>query len=283
MTWLWLTAGMAARTVQMSVQHFKRSDWYAIPIALLCGLLVVAEIAEDYRVGDTVEPWMGMPLGFALVIAFMYKQRLLPTVTEGTLFGYGLVASYIFVHDFFTGGLSAHSFVFWILLLVPCYMALTTILILTPQRVGKVGQSFLMTLFIAISVYIGYIIARETLMFSGSPWELFIVGYGYLVLLANIYYLLYFIPIPGKRQSFAERVRNIKQHAQDFEEKYVAVNSTVTEIGVTLLLFTGLLFLDYWSLISQPLLISTVLAFMTLVHTPADRSAFMPTTVQKQL
>lgn len=283
MIWIWLTVGMAARTIQMSVLQWKRSDWYAIPLGLLAGLYVAAEIAEDYEVGDMLVPWMGMPIGFALVIAFMYKKRLLPTVTEGTLFGYGLVAGYIFVYDFYTYGLSANSFSFWILLLIPCFLALTTILIFSPQRVGKAGQTFLMATFIAVSIYIGYIIARETLTFSGSSWELVVIGYSYLALLANIFYLLYFIPIPAKNQSFGERMRNIRAHARDLEAKYIAVNSTATQIWLTLLLFAGLLVADYYAWISQPLLISTTLAFMALVHTPSEQSAFHPTTVQETL
>jgi len=280
MIWIWLTAGMLAKTFHLSVFNFKKSDLYTIPTALVVGLLAVGEMAEDYKPGDLLEPWVGMPLGFAFVIAFAFKDRLLPTITEGTLFGYSLIAGYIFLSNTYLNSteISTLSLVF-----ISLSIGLAMFLIIYPRQVGKMAQTILMTLFISISIYIGYELAKDTIAFDGSNWELVVIGYSYLALLSNIFYILYFIPIPGKRQSFKERMRNISEHAKDLEEKYVAVNSTSKQIFLTLVLFFIMLLFDYLNYVSDALLISIILSFMMLVHIPPEKSKFSPSSIYKNL
>ena len=57
-------------------------------------------------------------MGFALGIAFMFKERLLPSVTEGTLFGYSLVAGYIFLSNPSFLGVGGIGFNMWLFSLV---------------------------------------------------------------------------------------------------------------------------------------------------------------------
>ena len=280
MMWLWLTIGMLVKTVHLSVFNFKKSDLYMIPLAFLGGFVVMGEIAEDYKPGDFLEPWAGMPIGFALVIAFTFKDRLLPVVTEGTLFGYSLIAGYIFFSNIYFNETEVGVFSF---LLMSLCIGLAMFLIIYPRQVGKIAQTILMTLFICISIYIGYELTKGTVSFDGSDWELVVVGYSYFALIANVFYVLYFIPIPGKRQSFEERMRNISEHAKDLEEKYVAVNSTSKQIFLTLVLFFVMLLFDYLDYVSDALLISTILSFMMLVHIPPEKSKFSPYSVYKNL
>jgi hypothetical protein len=162
-------------------------------------------------------------------------------------------------------------------------LGIAIFLIIYPRQVGKVIQTILMTLFICISIYIGYELAKGTISFDGSSWELIIIGYSYLALLANVFYVLYFIPIPGKRQSFKDRMRNIREHAKDLEEKYVAVNSTSRQILLTIVIFLILLALNSLNYISGELLVSIVLSFILLVHTPSEKSKFAPSSIYKNL
>lgn len=251
-----------------------------ILLALGAGLLAVGEIAEDYKPGDFLEPWAGMPIGFALVTAFTFKDRLLPLVTEGTLFGYCLIAGYLFFSNSYQNGLEVNMLS---LFLVSISIGLALFLIIYPRQVGKVIQTISMTLFICISIYIGYELAKGTVSFDGSNLELVVIGYSYLALVSNVFYVLYFIPIPGKRQSFKDRIRNIREHARDLEEKYVAVNSTSRQILLTIVIFLILLVLDSLNYISGELLVSIVLSFILLVHTPPEKSKFAPSSVYKNL
>lgn len=280
MIWVWLTAGMLAKTVQMSVLKFKKVDLLVIPVALLAGLLVASKIGHEIKSLSSDESLIGLPLGFALVIAFTFKDRLLPVVTEGTLFGYCLIASYLYLsHDYLASGQ------FNILDATPMLICvcISLFLIIYPFQVSKTIQTILMSLFLILSVYIGYELAKDTVTFDGSHWELFVIGYSYLVLVANVFYILNFIPIPGKRQSISDRLASIREHAKELEEKYVAVDSNAKQILLTIIIFLAMIVLDYLNLVSNTLLVSVVLSFLVLVHTPPEKSKFSPAAYYKNL
>jgi hypothetical protein len=214
------------------------------------------------------------------MVVFSFKDRLLPVVTEGTLFGYSLIAGYLFLSNIYLKGTEVGILSLFIMSLIFC---VAVFLIVYPQRVGKITQTILMTLFICISIYIGYELFKDTLSFDGSNWELIVIGYSCLALVANVIYVFYFVPIPGKRQSFKDRIRNIREHAKDLEEKYVAVNSTAKQIFLTTALFLAMLLFDYLNYISNELLVSIILSFVTLVHTPPEKSKFDPSSVYENL
>lgn len=281
MIWIWLTVGMFARAVQLSVFNFKNGDLYTIPLAVGAGLFAVMEIAYS-RSGDLIDPWAGLPLIFLLVIAFAFKDRLLPIVTEGTLFGYSLIASYLLLSSTYINGEGNNV---WSLIVVTLLLGVVTFVIFYPRQASTVGQTILMIIFLCISIYIGYELAINTLYFSGSDWELIVIGYSCLALLANLFYILYFIPIIPKpfRRLSRGRVQTIREHAKDIEDYYIPVRSTSTQIFLTLILFICMLLLEYLNFVSDAFLISAILTFMVLVHTPQGNSTIFPKNAYKKL
>lgn len=283
MTFIAITAGMLVKVLQVSILNFSRRDLLYIGLALVAGLFFAVRLAEGYEPGGLLNPWYGLPIGFAAVVAFAFKDRLLPPITEGTLFAYGLVGCYLFSKDFFTSS-EVSIFNSIVFVAMCCYVGLSLLIIFYNRVVSKGGQTLLMTLFISMSVYIGYTLAVYAFTLEVSYFEAAVIGFCYLPLVANVLYLLYFLPVPlSKSESFTERFDNIKRHSVDLEKKFVSVDVTRLQILGIVALFSLLVLVDWLSPLSEAALVALVLALETLINRVPAISAFTPALVSEKL
>lgn len=260
-----ITAGLFVRTLFLIVPGFSKKDIWIIYLSVTMGFLVAGEL-EDMSF---------FPLGFILVIAIMYKDKILPSVTEGTLLLYGLVALFMFNQ---THPLS-HTLTtsdFLILIFLSIFSAFMFLLCLLKIRIRFSFQVFLVTLFLLVSTYIAYQGTISYLLYDTSMFAMFLIGFYGLHFISNIFYLLNFIPINGERQTYAMRLKEIKKHAQVLEKKYIDIDTYfIRTFGIIVLIsflfLYGHIYSDWLTGLTVALTLGSYIAastnFEKLAHT----------------
>ena len=268
---LLITAGLLARTILLIAPRPERADILKIGGGILGGIYFAAE----------AETLIGLPLGFAGVIAFVYKDRILREISEGTLFLYGLLA--FFVHAQLDTGASTATLIpdpiGTMLLLYTLFMFG---LCVSQIRIGYASQVTLVVLFLASNIYIAYASSLSLLLTETSAVALVLIGFYGLHFVSNVLYLLNLIPVRiGKRQSSQERWQQVRQHAADLEQSYIDVDIHAWRtLGV---LFVGLGAFAY-SFVFTDWITGLALAF-TIGHwltAPPRESTFTPRAVLRQ-
>lgn len=338
LTFILITCGLLARAVYISISDYKKTDPITIGLALLAGMYAVGRSGLDYEAGDVVSPWYLLPICFSAVVAFGYKSRLLPTITESTMLMYGLmacvlvsshffaegIATQLIAFDFFlpallytlvTAGVLYASFKFssklkmlfvvlYFSISIPFlifkevdltvlqgsaflfllgYMIIVLFTNITKKRLSKTMQVVMMCLFVSISIFISLWLGYMTISTNMNQFEALLAGFVYLPLLANIFYLAYFIPVPLRRsETYTERMESIRAHANDFEKQYIDIDSTPKTMMLVGILFCSYLILSVFSNIAQPLLISSVLSLSVMVTKPEVYSKFTPAHIRKK-
>jgi len=285
MTYILLTVGMLAKVLSVIITTFRKRDLLTIGLGIAIGLYFVAEIYSESEGGNALDPWWGLPVGFAAVVAFGFKDRLLRQVTEGTLFTYGLVGGYLFFTNLSPGAGDIGIINLLLLIFITSYVGLSLVLIFYNRIVSKNGQAFLMVLFIMMSVFVGYSLAvHSSFTLDVSYVELVVIGFCYLPLVANIFYLLYFFPLPlSERESFRERLANIKNHGKDLERKYIATDVTHRQVICVLALFSFMLVVDTLTTVNAASLVAFVLVAETVINRVVPTTPFTPVTIAEKL
>lgn len=283
-TYLALTAGLIARTlVAVSVQLRGRDVLWVAGCVLLGGIMVLRTM-ED---GDPA--WVMLPIGYAMFAVFVFKKYLLQSVTEGMLLLFGLLALYVFlIQNFATYSLWGERFEQTMLLdagaasgfmlsFLIIYLTVAVSLLLTRVRSSHTLQVFYMILFMITSVWLTYTVSVATLSLSASPWELAAIGFAYLPFMANVFYVLYFIPIPlSKRQSFGDRMREIRAHSHDVAAQYFDIDAD-WQTAVANVAFAGVFCgAHFFGLISLPLAITLAITCGALINRPPSTPVFTP-------
>jgi hypothetical protein len=151
--------------------------------------------------------------GFSVMFAFMFREDILPLISEAILLSYTLVFWFAFLLYFYDG--SALHTALLALLLVPT--AATLFVAFRKTQLGFIFKLVLYTWFLIIVVCLGlfqFPYSQLKLFFVDHqvPWvtpvESATAGMAFLFLLANATYVFYLIPIPAKNESWAERMKN---------------------------------------------------------------------------
>ncbi len=234
-----ITIGLFVRTIQLLLPGFSKIDVANIFIAIVAGLFLAGKAGAI----------LAFPFGFALIIALFYKNKILPTITEGTLFLYAVVATYIAVRDI--ESFSALSSTYLILLLfLSLYVLVGFYLCVTKTKVPSFLQIILMVFFLSNAIYIAYQSSLVFLITDSSPLTHLLIGYFGLYFISHILYILALIPLPGKHQSFKDRMKEVRKHAQFLEKKYsdkdINIKNTLGLVAVIILAFSYNYFYNDW-------------------------------------
>lgn len=273
------TTGLFLKASVISISDFKKSDLLALGGGVAAGLIVVAKIAEKYQEGDLLYPWVGLPLGFCFIVAFSFRERICPIVSEGIVLFYGLIGVYLFVPYFLKIEQSGPLDVF-VLFFLSVYIVMAITTSVTSDKLSKILQVFHMLMYFGVSIGIGVWLAKAGFNQIDSNWGILFLGYSSLTLLSSIYYVLYFIPVTGKHQSFSDRQRNIQEHAKFLEGKYIDINLSHVKLLFTCLVLAVLYVFDTYTNVSQPFLVAFVLTFGVLLLQPSpEKLLFTPKSV----
>jgi len=255
-------SGLLVRIAITISREFKKADWKGILIAFVVGIfgfLYGLDFIEDASIIGGI---LFSTVGFIAVIAFVFKDRILPRINEGTLLVYGLVSLYI-LQIFPNSQSLLYVISMWALLI---YCLIIFALCMKRFRVNSFVKIFLYVFFLLLSILILWVLFPSD---DFSLIYLFFAGYASFPLITNLLFVLFFIPIPSRHKTFKERLSEIRNHSKDLENKYIDI-----DIGVkrTLLIVCigGALYLNYrYFFIGDVLTIVLALLigeFVTKVH-----------------
>jgi hypothetical protein len=178
---------------------------------------------------------------FSVMLAFMFKEDILPIISEAVILWYTVVFWYAFLSYSPTGNPPPTALM--VLLLVPTSVTIYIAIVKTRLRfVLKLG---LYTWFLTMIVCLGLVqfpFSQLKLFFKDhqvpwvTPFESVTAGMAFLFLLANAAYVFYLIPIPGRSQSFADRMKEWHEFTdlltQRFDDSQVTRVQAVIALGV---------------------------------------------------
>lgn len=157
---------------------------------------------------------IGIGLGFfALLLSGLYRDEILPVVGEKLLLTFTLIFWYGFATELYRG--SHAQQILALVCLVPTVM--TIYAAWTRPVLGFRAKLALYTWYLLIIVILGWLQFPfgNLSIFGGraaglgwlGPVDAFATGMASLYLLVNAFYLYMLIPIPGRSQSFSDRMR----------------------------------------------------------------------------
>lgn len=211
---------------------------------------------------------------FSVIFAVTFKKDILPLISEGVLLSYTLVFWFAFLTSFYTG--TPLHMALLLLLLVPTALAL--FVAVRKTRLGFVFKLALYTWFLVIIVSLGlfqfpYNQLKLFLEDHQVPWvtpfESVTAGMAFMFLLANATYIFYLIPIPGRNQSWAERMRDWHAFTDLMTQRFADARVTLVQATVVLgLEGSALLLLASYRWLPPALVINVAIVIPAIVMHP---------------
>lgn len=250
---------------------FKKRDWKKLILPTITSFILYVLINFE-KTSEADGLGVLFALGFFIItLSFVFKDKLLAYITEGTLLLYGLVSLYV-VDSIVTTSGEFGAFFLYIEKALIIYCIFTFLLCITRFRVGYLFQIFLFVcfLFSNLIILLTFMSFDTFLIFlnnSGNASNqiiLLFTGYNFVYLLSNLVFILYLIPIPSKSETFASRWKKVKEHASDIELRYVDIdagfNKTAFLVSIALILYLNSIYV----FISHELMVVLILMFRGL-------------------
>jgi len=178
---------------------------------------------------------------FSVTFALTFSKDILPILSEAILLSYTLVFWFAFYSFYYQGG--PLQTVLLIVLLVPTIA--TLYVAFRKTRLTFLLKLILYTWFLIIIVCLGlfqFPYSHLALFFEDRqvPWitplDSLAAGMAFLFLLANATYVFYLIPIPGRNESWEERMRQWHEFTdlmtQRFADAQVTLGQALIVLGV---------------------------------------------------
>lgn len=212
-----------------------------IGIALL-GLLP-GKHERDYRFDEHLIIVAGW---FTLAIAFVFRKRIIGTLTEQYLLHVNIIYAYFLLTHFSWYQASD-------LLLVALFPSIHTLILICLKQPFKTGINilsflwfFLMNIVMLIGSFVHFFVI---LIQSGSTgislWEALTLGPAFFLLIAYSFYIWSLVPIPGKHQSFKQRLVQVKQFIRELDRAYDNVQLRRRHACLIILIEGGLLWMNW--------------------------------------
>jgi hypothetical protein len=225
---------------------------------------------------------------FAVVFALAFKEDILPAISEKRLLSYSLIFWFAFFSYFHHGTILQHTLV--VIMSIPT--AATILVACTRPRLSFTFKLILYTWLLCIVVGLGlfqfpFYQLRLFFLNRELPWvtplESLSAGMAFLYLAANATYIFYLIPIPGKNESWAERMQHWHEFTDLMTQRFDDDVNTNRATVVILAAQCGILALDYflhWMpsglLINLLIVLPGVLLFFSRRSDPATQANQSP-------
>jgi hypothetical protein len=253
-----------------------RNDWSWSKLAGCAGLGLAGMIPGKHE--HVYRPLLHVLMSFSffsVAFAFIFKKDILPVLSEAVLLSYTLVFWFAFYSFYYQGG-PLHTALL-IVLLVPT--AATLYIAFLKTRLTFVLKLVLYTWFLIIVVCLGlfqFPFSQLTLFFKERqvPWvtpvDSAAAGMAFLFLLANATYVFYLIPIPGKNESWEERMRHWHQFTDLMTQRFADSQVTFAQAAVVLGAEGGALLLNaIYRWLSPGLVINVAIVLPAILFHPA--------------
>jgi hypothetical protein len=259
---LWFALGVGLQALLLI-----RGDWNWGRLALCVAFGALGMLPAKHE--HNYEPFLHVLLSlgfFAFMFALRFKSDLLPVISEKVLLSYSLILWFAFFSYFYNG--TAWSNALAVLLLVPTGAAV--FIALQRPSLSFVWKLSLYTWFLCIVVSLGLFQFpfRHLAIFLSpekSPWlnplDCIVAGMAFLYLAVNMAYLFELIPIPGKHQSWADRMEEWHKLTGLMTERFE--DEPVHRLGMLFIVAQGiallLIYFFHWVSAALAINISVVL------------------------
>ncbi|MFA9288407.1 MAG: hypothetical protein ACEQSA_00815 [Weeksellaceae bacterium] len=187
---------------------------------------------------------------FAMLLALMFKDKLMVYINELTLFQITIILIYMnFVIEL--------PFLSWVLPVLTYWSVIfVALLVVTKSLMHQYLKIGLYVWFLLISTFILLIqFIPEIQAFLSYPvtfrtktddmMHAFVAGMLFLPLSINFWYLWELVPLPGKRQSFSDKMAEVKEHAKEMKKKYSDYQLTWQNAVYVLMIQGGILIINH--------------------------------------
>ncbi len=215
--------GMVLQALLMLGGRFRRGDWGRAAGALAAWLLGLIPGKNELEYHLLLHVFYGL-LVVAFVFTYLFRDRLLPRIGGRVLLAWNLLLVYVAVN----GGWDSPLEIF--LLLVPTVPTVVNAFTDIDRRFGwKVFfQAWFSAILVVIAIngfdagLLGVFEAEGGVAPAPrSPLEMIAGGAAFLYIVANAWFVLALIPIPGRTQSWASRMKEVRAHMALLARGYV--------------------------------------------------------------
>ena len=215
--------GMVLQALLMLGGRFRRGDWGRAAGALASSLIGLIPGKNEQEYSLLLHVSYGMLVAGGM-FTYLFRDRLLPRVGGRMLLAWNLLLVYIAIH----GGWNSPLEVF--LLAIPTGPTVVNAFTDIDRRFGwKVFfQAWFSTILLVIAIYC--FDAGLLGVFTGegggvpalrSPLEMIAGGAASLYIIANAWFVLALVPIPGRGQSLDSRMKEVRAHMDLLARGYV--------------------------------------------------------------
>jgi hypothetical protein len=260
-------------------------SWFKLLICAAIGLvgLIPGKHEHVYQPLFHILMWFSF---FSISFAFMFSKEILPIISEPVLLSYTLVfwfALFIYYSDH----TSLQSALFF-LPLIPSAACLY--LSFRRTQLGFVFKLILYTWFLVIIVSLGlfqFPFGQLALFYDErqvpwvSPIESAMAGMAFLFLLVNGTYVFYLIPIPGRTQSWTDRMKDWHEFTDLLTQR--VADSQITRVQTSIILAvegTALALNAIYDWLPPGLVINLAIIIPSLVFHPKLLPAMSPSSPQ---
>ena len=254
-------------------------DWVRLALCVAFGALGMFMGKHEHEYKPFLHILFSLGL-FAFMFALRFKNDLLPVISEKVLLSYSLIFWFAFFSYFYDG--TAWGNALAALLLVPS--AATVFIALQRPSLSFLSKLFLYTWFLCIVVSLGlfqFPFQHLSIFLSPekSPWlnplDCIVAGMAFLYLAVNMAYLFELIPIPGKHQSWADRMKEWHKLTDLMTERFE--DEPVHRLGLLFILAQGiallLIYFFHWVSVALAINISVVLPSILAMGSNSTKSA----------
>ncbi|HLQ12448.1 MAG TPA: hypothetical protein VK130_04265 [Steroidobacteraceae bacterium] len=263
----WFCAGVVLQSVVLAKEEWK--DW-RLPACILIGLLMLIVPNRGDPLGTPERALVGL-FAFALMYAFLFEKELLPVLNDRVVLSYTLLFWYAFLTSSI---IESPHFREWVWTLIGP-TAGTFYVAVSGDTVSKGGKIALYGWFLCLVVGLGLLqfSIDELSLFDSDrnlPWfgalDCVLGGMAFLYLAINATYLFYLLPIPGKSQSWADRMREWHGFTDLMTQRYDGDPPRLQSLLVILIGEGGVLLLNAWTQwLPRGLLISALIVLPGVV------------------
>jgi hypothetical protein len=273
---LWFGAGFVLEALYLVRRNPKWSQ-----LTSLAGFAVVAgPVIYLVRGGDPAihaAVWLGL---LGLVVAMAYQDQILPVVSDKLLLGFTLIFWYGLATGFYRGTSTQRLLLYASAL--PSAASLYVAVMRPPLGFWSKLALYAWYLVIVVSLGLLQFPFGNLAIFGGrspgwlGPIDAFTTGLVAMYLLASAFYLYLLIPVPGRSQSFSDRMEEWHEFTQLMTRRCSDEDGPADGQAFAILaVLGGCLLLNYvFALLPSPLVISlAIIAAAVLLERPPARLA----------
>lgn len=262
-------AGILAQAVFLLIGQFERSD--ITRLLGCCGGSSIGLIPgkREHHYDLSFHLLMTACI-FSVAYAICFKQKILERINKEILMVWTLVGLYVALQ---TPLITTHPMAV-ILLSALCIIPVANAFASLDKSYGWKVYFYVWFLCVLVGIAaskFAFSTVADVFQFHRASEELnaittFFVGMSFLYLATNLWYVIELIPLPGKHESFSERLEHVKEDmeilADDYEEAQVRWWKTVLLLAVSASLLTVNYFQHF---VSDETLIPLLIVFLPVV------------------